>query len=139
MAVPNGHPSHILIVDDDPAIGSLLADAISGYGYRASSVCNGASMKDLLNADRVDAVVLDIRMPDEDSHSLAVYVKTLGLPVIMMSGQCSNTSISALGLPMLRKPFRVHELADMLAVTLAVDVDDRLDKTTSMTSSSRSL
>jgi len=79
-------PRHILIVDDNGGIRMLLGAALEERGDRVTSAASGRSMRDLLKLDRVDAVVLDIRMPGESGHSLALHAKELRLPVVLISG-----------------------------------------------------
>ena len=111
---------HILIVDDDGTIRTLLTAALEERGYRVTAAAGGAAMRVLLNRGGIDAVILDIQMPDEDGRSLAIHAKGLALPVVMMSGSGeANTFADGLGLQLLRKPFRVQELWAALDVALA--------------------
>lgn len=112
---------HILIVDDDGAIRGLLTASLEACGYVVSSARNGASMRALLNSrERVDAVILDCRMPGESGQSLALYAKEHGLPVVMISG--SNEAMEFAErhhLQLLRKPFRMGQLYDALDLAFA--------------------
>jgi DNA-binding response OmpR family regulator len=117
--VPSNRPRQILIVDDDGTIRTLLAAALEERGYRVIAVANGLSMRDVLIHGGIDGVVLDVRMPDEDGHSLALHARELGLAVVMMSGSGEEIAFAErLGLQLLRKPFRMQQLFGALDAAL---------------------
>lgn len=106
-------PLHILVVDDDVDVRKVLADMLESRGYCVSAASGGASMRILLDAKGIDAVVLDAVMPGESAASLALYAKERRLPVVMISG--SNEAMEfAEGhkLQLLHKPFRLSQLYD---------------------------
>jgi two-component system OmpR family response regulator len=53
---------HILIVDDDPEIRSLLARYLSGQGFRTSVASNRAECENQLSASGPDLVGLDVML-----------------------------------------------------------------------------
>ncbi len=71
---------HVLVVDDDGSIRGLLSAALEDRGDRVTSVADGRSMRDVLSRDRVDVVVLDVRLPGEDGHSLALHAQAAWAP-----------------------------------------------------------
>lgn len=118
--MPTDCRGHILIVDDNGAIRSLLAEALKDRGYRVASAATGSSMRGFLDSGGIDAVVLDLRIPEEDGHLLALHVIERGLPTIMMSGSGDETGFAeSHGVPLLRKPFRMQELFAALDAALA--------------------
>ena len=62
--------SHILVVDDDRDIRTLLSEYLEKNGYKASAVAEGKAMKRLLEHTHVDLIVLDLMLPGEDGLSL---------------------------------------------------------------------
>ena len=50
---------HILIVDDDREIRTLLRDFLEKNGYRATAVPDGKGMRRALEQSHVDLIVLD--------------------------------------------------------------------------------
>jgi two-component system, OmpR family, response regulator len=118
--VRGNQPRQILIVDDDGTIRTLLAAALEEGGYRVIAAASGLSMRELLIQGGVDAVVLDVQMPEEDGHSLALHAQDLGLPLVMMSGSGDAVAFAErLGLQLLRKPFRMQQLFAALDAALA--------------------
>jgi DNA-binding NtrC family response regulator len=108
-------PLHILIADDNGSIRSLLTAALEERGDRVITVVGGKSARQALSRDRIDIAVLDVRMPGEDGHSLALYAKELGLAVVLISGSGEDEGFAERhGLRLLRKPFRLPQLFDAL-------------------------
>jgi DNA-binding NtrC family response regulator len=89
---------------------------IQASGYRVSWAADGKSMREFLQgSDPVIAVVLDMLMPGENGADLALYVKELGLSLVMISGSPDAAKFAEENnLQLLSKPFRSHELLDAL-------------------------
>jgi CheY-like chemotaxis protein len=80
----------VLVVDDDYAIRSLVADALELEGYQVSTAVNGAAALDQLRAGACpDAVVIDLMMPVMDGQQFLEACRAeercLGTPVLVMS------------------------------------------------------
>jgi len=54
----------VLIVDDEPGIRSLLAEAVRAWGYRAVEAASVAETLALVDREQPDAVLLDVKLPD---------------------------------------------------------------------------
>ena len=59
-------PYHLLVVDDDPAVTSLLRRGFSYEGYKVSVASTGGEALTVAREDPPDLVVLDIMMPGMD-------------------------------------------------------------------------
>src|ERR1700743_573783 len=80
------YKAHLLIVDDDKELCSLLSKFLTRQGYRVSVTHNGLAMTEFLEASRVDLVVLDLMLPGEDGLALCRRVRaTSTLPIIMLT------------------------------------------------------
>jgi two-component system OmpR family response regulator len=114
---------HILVVDDDLEIRTLLCDYLQRHGYRASAVPDGRTMRDQLQRTRVDLVILDIMLPGEDGLSLCRDLRVrFDIPVIMLTA-LGDTTERIVGLEMgaddyLGKPFDPRELLARIKVVL---------------------
>jgi len=65
------NPMHrLLIVDDDNDIRTLLAEQLGRAGYQVSTAADGTSMRQLLEREHVDLIVLDLNLPREDGLTL---------------------------------------------------------------------
>lgn len=77
---------HLLIVDDDRELCALLSKFLSRQGYRVSVAHDGKAMMPILEASRVDLVVLDLMLPGEDGLALCRRLRsTSTLPIIMLT------------------------------------------------------
>ena len=56
----------LLIVDDDNDIRTLLAEQLGRAGYQVSTAADGTAMRQLLDREHVDLIVLDLNLPRED-------------------------------------------------------------------------
>ncbi len=107
---------HILVVDDDSEIRSLLGEYLQKNGYRVTVVADGREMWAALDGGaRVDIVVLDLMLPGEDGLTLCRNLRARSeLPVIMLTARGEETD-RIVGLEMgaddyLAKPFNPREL-----------------------------
>ncbi|WP_413459622.1 response regulator [Herbaspirillum huttiense] len=107
--------THILIVDDDRDIRTLLAEYLDSNGLRTLTATNGSEMRRVLEESRVDLIVLDLTLPGEDGLTLCRNLRaTSSVPVIMLTARGEPLD-RILGLEMgaddyLAKPFEPREL-----------------------------
>jgi DNA-binding NtrC family response regulator len=81
-------PERVLIVDDDPVQRRLLENMVTRAGYEAVVAEGGdAAVALLTGADRFDAVVLDLVMPDLDGLGVLAKMReaSLATPVIVQT------------------------------------------------------
>lgn len=110
-------PDHILIVDDDPEIRSLLGEYLRRQGLRVSAAADARQLRAVLAQGSVDLIVLDLMLPGEDGLSLCRDLRARDVepvPVLMLTAR-SDESDRILGLEMgaddyLTKPFAAREL-----------------------------
>ncbi len=57
-----GMPAHILIVDDDPSVATILGFVLSDNGYRATALTDPDAVLPFLDAHPVDLVLLGVRL-----------------------------------------------------------------------------
>jgi two-component system, OmpR family, response regulator len=106
---------HILVVDDDAEIRSLLGDYLRKNGYKATAVADGKAMWTALSRGKVDLVVLDLMLPGEDGLSLCRKLRAESdTPVVMLTARGEEMD-RIVGLEMgaddyLAKPFSPREL-----------------------------
>src|SRR6266566_321526 len=61
--------SYVLVVDDDPAIRGLVADALRNEGYAVDLAAHGREALDAMRARRPATIILDLMMPVMDGFS----------------------------------------------------------------------
>ncbi len=77
---------HLLIVDDDTEILSLLTDFFRKYAHQVTVAETGAAMFSALEAGGVDLVILDVMLQHEDGFSLCRKVRAVSkVPIIMLT------------------------------------------------------
>ncbi|WP_108658596.1 response regulator [Acuticoccus kandeliae] len=109
---------HVLIVDDDHRIRSLLERFLRKEGFRVTSAESAGQARKRLEGFLFDAVVLDVMMPGEDGFSLLATLRADAnppLPVLMLTARTEpDQRIHGLELgadDYLGKPFEPRELA----------------------------
>jgi DNA-binding NtrC family response regulator len=88
----------ILIVDDERNILLTLNQALQLEGYKTELASSGQLALDALAAKPVDAVLMDVRMPDMDGLAALEKIKAIkpDLPIVMMSGHGTiDTAVKA--------------------------------------------
>ena len=83
------NPMHrLLIVDDDNDIRSLLAEQLGRAGYQVSTAADGVGMRQALEREHVDLIVLDLNLPREDGLTLCRDLRARSAtPVIMLTAR----------------------------------------------------
>lgn len=85
-------PIRILIVDDDPSLRGLIRDFLAGHGYQCFEADGGQAMREILDREAIQVIVLDVMMPGEDGLNLARSLASRGdLAIIMVSALGSET------------------------------------------------
>jgi two-component system phosphate regulon response regulator OmpR len=111
---------HILVVDDDARLRTLLQNFLSAQGYRVSVAASAAAARRVMQGLSFDALVLDVMMPGESGLALVESLRgdsSLGagrIPVLMLSA-LSEAKDRIAGLTSgsddyLAKPFEPAEL-----------------------------
>jgi two-component system, OmpR family, response regulator len=81
-------PVHVLIVDDEPRIRTMLRRYLSDEGFAVSDAADGAQLRQALERQPPDIVLLDLVMPGEDGLTLARYIRQRSdIPIIMLTGK----------------------------------------------------
>jgi two-component system OmpR family response regulator len=107
--------AHVLIVDDDVSIRTLLREYLEQNGFRASTAADGQALKEQLRKAPVDLIVLDLMLPGEDGFSLCRWIRSLReTPIIMLTARTgSDDRVQGLELgadDYVAKPFEPREL-----------------------------
>src|SRR5580658_7735512 len=110
---------HLLVIDDDDRIRSLIKEYLTRAGFRVSTAADAAAARKLVEQLAFDLLVLDVMMPGEDGFAFATWLR--GRPGEM--GRTPVLILTARGLPddriaglrlgaddYLAKPFEPEEL-----------------------------
>ncbi|WP_203293029.1 response regulator [Maricaulis parjimensis] len=115
MADLAGDDAHILVVDDDDRIRTLLKRFLQERGYRVSTAPNADKALSTLNSLAFDLLVLDVMMPGMNGFELTEAIRQRGdTPILLLTARGeAEDRIKGLSLgadDYLAKPFEPEEL-----------------------------
>ena len=107
--------AHLLIVDDDERIRTLLAKFLIKHGFLVSTARDAAHARRLLEGLEFDLIVMDVMMPGEDGISLTRAIReTAATPILLLTAKGETqdriTGLEAGADDYLPKPFEPREL-----------------------------
>jgi two-component system, OmpR family, response regulator len=107
--------SHLLLIEDDAEIRTMVSCFMRGHGFQVSAVTNAAALDRVMGTNKIDLLLLDLMLPGEDGLSICRRVRTVSaVPIIILTGLGTETD-RVTGLEMgaddyLTKPFSTREL-----------------------------
>ena len=79
---------HLLVVDDDTRIRTLLQRFLSENGYRVTSAKDAAEARQLMASWDFDFIILDVMMPGEDGFSLTKAIREKSnVPILLLTAR----------------------------------------------------
>jgi DNA-binding response OmpR family regulator len=113
--VNQGPVATIIVVEDDPDMGSTLSKALQAVGYRVLLASTASDARVLFGEVQPDLIILDLMLPDADGLCLTASFRTLtNAPIVICSarhGQLDRVLSSKLGAAdFLAKPFELDDL-----------------------------
>ena len=115
--------AHILVVDDDREIRTLLREFLEKNGLKATAVADGAEARRALAREHVDLVVLDLMLPHESGLTICRELRASSdIPVIMLTALGEEVD-RVVGLEVgaddyVAKPFSPRELLGRIRAVL---------------------
>ncbi len=115
--------THIMIVDDEPAIGKLLLYQLHTLGYSATYVQDGLLALQRLEREQPDLILLDVMMPNISGWDVCRQIRTnSSVPIIMLTAKNSDADVVA-GLTAgaddyIGKPFSMMQLQARIEAVL---------------------
>ncbi len=116
-------PTHILVVDDDPEIRTLLARYLDSQGFRVSVAADRRECEARIADSNPDLVVLDVMLPDGSGLDICRSLQERrGIPVILLTALKEDVD-RIIGLEIgaddyLGKPFNPRELTARIKAVL---------------------
>ena len=106
---------HLLVVDDDERLRTLLHRYLTSNGYRVTAAADAAGARALMKSFAFDLLVLDVMMPGESGFDLTKSVRENStVPILMLTAKAeAEDRIAGLELgadDYLPKPFEPREL-----------------------------
>jgi CheY-like chemotaxis protein len=119
----------VLVVDDEPAVRRALEKALTRRGHTVFLATSGEQACDLLAAQPVDAILMDLRMPTMSGQTLYHLILSqwpeLATRVAIMSGDPEADDqqewLQLYQLPVIPKPFELNRVFDMVDLLTAAE------------------
>jgi two-component system OmpR family response regulator len=108
-------PIHVLVIDNDPSVRQMIADYLGDNDMQVSTLPGGQAIRDVMERNTVDLLILDLKLPGEDGMQIARQLRVdSDIPIIMLTGRKEEAD-RVMGLELgaddyLTKPFSPREL-----------------------------
>lgn len=110
----------ILIIDDEPGYRALLSSDLSRLGYIVLTAGSGPDALKVLDENRVDMIITDMKMSPLDGLDTVVAIRKAhpNVPIVLMTGYALEERVqAAMGYKVntcLRKPFGIQEMRNVV-------------------------
>ncbi len=114
----------VLIVDDDPGVLELVADALTISGHEIAKAVDGGQASVLMKKSKFDLVVSDVNMPKVNGFELLAWMRGRNdsTPIILLTARGEKGDVAngfrAGADDYLTKPFSIEELVLRAAAVL---------------------
>lgn len=116
-----GNGQHVLVVEDMPAVRSLICEMLREKGFRCSEAEDAMAAVGVLGSDSsIDILLSDVGLPRRSGKELATDARALRpeLPVLLMTGYAeialNRQQLLEPGMDLMSKPFQLPELVHRL-------------------------
>jgi two-component system, OmpR family, response regulator len=115
---------HVVIVDDDSTLRTILVELLSHHAFKVSAVADSQHLNRILALDPVDLVLVDLNLGQEDGLEVVRKLTARDdLAVIIVSGDRIEEADKVVGLELgavdyIAKPFGMRELVARVRAAL---------------------
>ena len=113
----------ILVADDDPLARELVSTTLNNNGWNTIPARTGYEVLKIIKTKSVDALILDMRMPELDGYEVCLWLCRRGmtLPTLVITGcigdmeplNCLNVATT------IQKPVKPRQLLEFVEDVLA--------------------
>lgn len=106
----------VLLVEDDPNLGSLLKEYLDAKGYATVLATDGKKGYDVFSKDKFNICILDVMMPVKDGFTLAKEIRAIdiNIPIVFLTAKSmKEDAIEGFSVgadDYITKPFSMEEL-----------------------------
>jgi DNA-binding NtrC family response regulator len=114
----------ILVVEDQAPVRRAIAEILDGFGYDARLAGSAADAYMFTNAERPDAILLDMNLPDASGTQTLDQLRLLrpDVPIIMVTGNAdlvlAREALHRGAFDYVMKPFDLDRLRQVLETAL---------------------
>lgn len=113
----------VLVAEDDPAVRSLIHDALSQLGYTVYCADGLTVAQEIASTEELDLLLTDVVLPGADGPRIRdAVLEHQKIPVLFMTGHADDRlgerGFVSRGTEVLRKPFTVQELGERVRQVL---------------------
>lgn len=114
---------HVLVIDDDEIFCRLLVEILESKGIETTATTDGLAGYELLNHNRFDLFIIDVRMPLILGTELAEAIKETNAQArIILASAFADSKLADFaaekGIFLLSKPFNLERLFETLEQAL---------------------
>lgn len=122
----------ILVVDDDPAVATMLGRSLSRHGFAIDTARSPEEALARAGETAYDAALMDLVMPGQNGTELAAALRESipGLPVAVLTGYSNSPLITAAqraGVAVFAKPVVIDEIVAFLRSEIPKRLDQEED------------
>lgn len=114
--------THVLVVDDDPDMATLLGRMATMAGYESTVVKTGNAALDIARETPPDVIVLDVMMAEADGWTIYDQLRAItAAPVVFVTAWSTKENANRardLGEGFITKPLSPNEFAAQLQIAL---------------------
>jgi CheY-like chemotaxis protein len=118
VQAPRAAAASILIIDDEPEVAQMLADILAAQGHRVVTAGSGQKALRLIEGERFDVILSDVRMPELDGPSLYATLERTEPGLLKRTAFVSGDTLSPsarvflqrVQRPFIEKPFTLEEV-----------------------------
>ncbi len=112
----------ILVVDDEPDIVQVVSFRLRNAGYDVVTALSGRKGLDLVESERPDLILLDLRLPDIEGYDICEKLKNdekyKSIPVVLLTASIISGSVKKLESSgaddCILKPFDYEDLLEIV-------------------------
>lgn len=107
----------ILIVEDEALLVMMIEDMLSDLGHSVAATASRlADAEHHAASSEIDFAILDLNLNGENTFPVASILRGRGIPLIFSTGYGEGSlSEEWASVPVLAKPFQMHELREIIA------------------------
>ena len=109
-----------MVVDDEPAIRSLISDLLTDEGYTVQTAADGRAGLDQVTQEPPDLIIADVMMPRCDGRSVLQTLRRAGFLIPVLFVTAAPLRHGEVGAPVILKPFDADALLDQVRHLLAI-------------------